>query len=181
MDAGGWRLPGQRLRAKRGRRRQLLRLVQPKSGIALAGCRLLVALIFRHHLAEGGKRHRIGLFIVQYAAVNMGDSAGNGGKTEAIDQNMVVALIPEPTPIRQADHHMAVQRLTAADAQIAGHIQLHHRLRRHQGIGRAAQIEIFRRQDRQVGVMPLYRHPVPLFKAELKGIDFGQPLRNRLQ
>ncbi|MNI19497.1 hypothetical protein D3C81_851150 [compost metagenome] len=29
--------------------------------------------------------------------------------------------------------------------------------------------------------MPLHRHPVTLFKTELQGIHFGQPLRDRLQ
>ncbi|MNM73389.1 hypothetical protein D3C81_851140 [compost metagenome] len=116
MNAGGRRLAGQWLRTECGWRRQLLCLVQPKGRVTLASHRLCVALIFFNHFTEGTKRRRVRLLIARHPGVNMGNSAGNGGETEAIHQNMVITLIPEPTLIRQTDQHMAIQCIAAADA-----------------------------------------------------------------
>jgi hypothetical protein len=49
-------------------------------------------------------------------AINRRDLAGNSGETEAIDQQMVITLIPVPAVIRHAQQLMAHQRIAAIHA-----------------------------------------------------------------
>ena len=149
MDARRGRLPSQRLRAERGRRRQLPRFFEPEIGVALPGRRLPVSLVFRHHVAERRKWRRLQRVAAAKVGINRRHAASDGGEAETVHQQMVIALIPEPAVIRQTHHHMTIQRCAAAGAQIARQIDVHQRARGGFRVRRRRQIDKFRLVHRQ--------------------------------
>ncbi len=181
VDARRGGLPGQRLRAERGRRRQLPRFFEPEIGVALPGRRLPVSLVFRHHVAERRERRRFQRVAAANMGVNRRHAASDGGEAETVHQQMVIALIPEPAVIRQAHHHMAIQRCAAAGAQIARQIDVHQRARGGFGIRRRRQIDKFRLVHRQRVIQPLHRHAVAFRKTQAQHVHLAQALDDGLQ
>ncbi|KUW63814.1 hypothetical protein AWF67_26360 [Escherichia coli] len=100
-------------------------LFRPECRITLPGFTFAVLLILFHYISERRKRRSRRWFATQQCAVNIGDLACNGRETEAIDQQMVITLIPVPAVIRHLYQLMKDQWFTTIDAQILLQIRLH--------------------------------------------------------
>ena len=68
-------------------------------------------------------------------AVQVGDAARQRGKAEAIHHQMVIALIPEPVLLADAEQTMVPQRCAAQHAQVTLHIGTHQGARGGSGVG----------------------------------------------
>lgn len=108
-------------------------------------------------------------------------AASDGGEAETVHQQMVIALIPKPAVIREAHHHMAIQRRAAAGAQIARQIDVHQRARSGFGVRRRRQIDKFRLVHRQRVIPPLHRHAVAFRKTQAQHVHLAQAPEDGLQ
>ncbi len=93
---------------------------------------------------------------MQPCAVNCGYLAGNGRETEAINQQMMVTLIPIPTLFSHLNEQVKNQRLSAISTDVLLQVCLHQGARSRMRIGFFAQIDNFwwRKGKRRVYPLP---------------------------
>lgn len=116
-------------------------------------------------------------------AIDIGDPAGDGFETEAVQGQMMKALVPKPTIGADADYRMAIKRPFAVRRQILRQIVVHQRQRRLFGVRLRAEIEPLRRlYARRVGYQRETLHRLAVLRLKeprLNRIRFGQPLTDR--
>ena len=178
-DIAAGRPSRQRRIRQRGRRRQRLTLRLPERFVALPGIAAVIALVLFHHLGKGRKRRGGRLFAALPGAINRGDLAGNGREAEAIDQQMVVTLIPVPAVIAYPQQLMADQRITAVHPQILPEVGLHPRQRGGVRVARRAQILIVRFGKNAAFINPLPGFAAIFTKAHAEGVGLREPGDNR--
>ena len=158
--------------------RQIRRVTLPVAGGAGKSRRILPLLNLFNHRGERGKRRGRGRFAGAKGGVDRRDALGQRFKAEAIHQQMVIALIPQPAAVADAHQRMTIERFVAVGGQIGSEICLHQFVRLAAGIAALAEIVPFRR-DRRLCTKPLRRIALLIqAEARLHGIGFRHCLLN---
>ena len=92
---------------------------------------------------------------MQPCTVNRGYLAGNGRETEAINQQMMVTLIPIPTLVSHLNEQVKNQRFATISTYVLLQVCLHQRSCRLMGIGFFTQVNNVGLRKGERGVYPL--------------------------
>ena len=105
-------------------------LFGPEGLIALAGLAIAIALVLIHHLGERREYRFWRRVALLPGLINQAYLAGDCRETKAINQQVMIALIPEPVVVSHLEKLVAEQRVAAVYAAVLCEIGLHFRERR---------------------------------------------------
>ncbi len=169
-------LPGQPPgRQGRGRRQRSPPLA-PEGFVALADGRMLIVLVFTHHLGKGDEGRGLGRLTAHRGAVQGGHPLGQGGEAIAIDQQVVIALVPEQVIVTQLVNPIEPQRTAAGSPQVAVEIGANGCPRGTFRIGCPAQVQPLGYGDGSVGIYPLHQLALAFSEVEPQAVQLAQAL-----